>query len=192
MAHKLRRFDLNIKVGQSEEIHPSKFYKNEETGLITKNNFRNAISKSAIINKDIRPKDVIVTTSQAIDGHQVIKYLGIIFEEINLRADEVFDNDTDQDFSSELQNDPEIAPLIQKIHELEKQFSKKQNNSGALTTIYKGLTEKLQQNAIVKGGNAIIGVNYQLTHEDNKLRNKNKVYKLVSSGTVVVLEKIIT
>jgi hypothetical protein len=81
LAHKLRRFDIEILVGFSDEIHPPKHQESPETGLVSKNNlFQNQSHQFHFGHSKIDINQVILSSSSNLDGHQVLKYLGVATE----------------------------------------------------------------------------------------------------------------
>jgi hypothetical protein len=81
LAHKLRRFDIDILVGFSDEIHPPKHQESPETGLVSKNNlFQNQSHQFHFGHSKIDINQVILSSSSNLDGHQVLKYLGVATE----------------------------------------------------------------------------------------------------------------
>jgi hypothetical protein len=81
LAHKLRRFDIDILVGFSDEIHPPKHQESPETGLVSKNNlFQNQSHQFNFGHSKIDINQVILSSSSNLDGHQVLKYLGVATE----------------------------------------------------------------------------------------------------------------
>ncbi len=81
LAHKLRRFNIDILVGFSDEIHPPKHQESPETGLVSKNNlFQNQSHQFHFGHSKIDINQVILSSSSNLDGHQVLKYLGVATE----------------------------------------------------------------------------------------------------------------
>ena len=81
LAHKLRRFDIDIQVGFSDEIHPPKHQESPETGLVSKSNlFQNQSHQFHFGHSKIDINQVILSSSSNLDGHQVLKYLGVATE----------------------------------------------------------------------------------------------------------------
>ncbi len=81
IAHKLRRFDADILVGLSDDIHPPKHKEDAETGLVSKQNLYQNQSHSFDFS---RPKidlaSIIISTAPQLDQYQVLRYLGVASE----------------------------------------------------------------------------------------------------------------
>jgi uncharacterized protein YbjQ (UPF0145 family) len=81
LAHKLRRFDIDIQVGLSDEIHPPKHQEKSETGIVSKNNlYQNQSHQFQFENSKLELSQIILSTSSNLVGHQVIKYVGVASE----------------------------------------------------------------------------------------------------------------
>ncbi len=91
IALKLRRFDLELFVGLSEEIHPPKNYSNEDAiGKVTEENLEQNKKISLNIEKAPVPlNEIILTTLPTIEDKKIIKYLGIITEYTTVSHTEV-------------------------------------------------------------------------------------------------------
>lgn len=81
LAHKLRRFDIDIEVGLSDEIHPPKHQEKPETGIVSKHSlYQNQIHSFNFENPKLDISDIIVSASPTLEGHQVVRYLGVASE----------------------------------------------------------------------------------------------------------------
>lgn len=78
LSHKLRRFDIEIKMGPSDLVKEPKNYKaHEDRGLITKHNVH--MNKKENINFEKKlPNDFYLTTLNKPENKEVLKYLGIV------------------------------------------------------------------------------------------------------------------
>ena len=75
LAHKLRRFDLDLEVGLSDEVHPSKSGESNPRGLLKKDNLKQNRAESLKLSDiDTSIKDIIVTTSSQIPGYVAVSY----------------------------------------------------------------------------------------------------------------------
>ena len=78
IAHKLRRFDLDLEVGLSDEVHPSKSGMENPRGLLKKDSLKQNRSESLKLSEIDTPiKDIIVSTTAAIPGYFVESYIGV-------------------------------------------------------------------------------------------------------------------
>lgn len=81
LAHKLRRFDIDIQVGLSDEIHPPKHQETPETGLVSKHTlYQNQTHHFHFDDPKLELSHIIVAASSNLEGHQVIRYLGVASE----------------------------------------------------------------------------------------------------------------
>ena len=92
LAHKLRRFDIDILVGLSDEIHPPKHQETPETGIVSKSNlYQNQAHQFHFDNPRIDISQIIVAATQTLEGYQVVKYMGVASEHKMLDSNVVED-----------------------------------------------------------------------------------------------------
>lgn len=81
LAHKLRRFDIDILVGLSDEIHPPKNPENPELGLVSKHGlYQNQAHHFQFSDHHLDISQIIISATPTLDGYQVIKYIGVASE----------------------------------------------------------------------------------------------------------------
>lgn len=81
LAHKLRRFDIDIQIGLSDEIHPPKHQENPEVGMVSKHNlYQNQNHHFHFDDPKLELSQIIVAATPSLEGHQVIRYLGVASE----------------------------------------------------------------------------------------------------------------
>ena len=81
LAHKLRRFDIDIQVGLSDEIHPPKHQETPEVGLVSKHSlYQNQTHHFHFDDPKLEISQIIVAATPNLEGHQVIRYLGVASE----------------------------------------------------------------------------------------------------------------
>ena len=81
LCHKLRRFNISLLMGLSEEIHPAKSYTSEDVGLISKQNLYSNKSHSFNLKARIVKLDEIITSTTAtLQGMEIQQYLGVATE----------------------------------------------------------------------------------------------------------------
>lgn len=81
LAHKIRRFDIDILVGLSDEIHPSKHAQDPEIGLVSKLSLhQNQAHHFQFDESNLDISQIIVSATSTLDGYQVIKYVGVASE----------------------------------------------------------------------------------------------------------------
>ncbi len=81
LAHKLRRFDIDIQLGLSDEIHPPKHQETPETGIVSKFNlYQNQNHHFHFDDPKLDISQIIVAATQSLEGHQVLRYMGVASE----------------------------------------------------------------------------------------------------------------
>jgi hypothetical protein len=81
LAHKLRRFDIDIQVGLSDEIHPPKHQEAPETGLVSKYTlYQNQTHHFHFDDPKLEISQIIIAATPNLEGYQVIRYLGVASE----------------------------------------------------------------------------------------------------------------
>ena len=97
LAHKLRRFDIDIQVGLSDEIHPPKHQETPETGIVSKFNlFQNQTHHFQFDDPKLEISQIIVAATQGLEGHQVIRYMGVASEHKMLESHVVEDENSEE------------------------------------------------------------------------------------------------
>lgn len=137
LAHKLRRLDIELSIGLSDEIHPKKGVEKEFRGLIHKGRIdTNKIQSANLRREDLKRENIITSTLSILEGLTVERYLGIITATHKIGI-------SDLDSLSSIDS--------------------KENQNESYNTYYKILVDELKEKAIKLGGNAIIGINFSLT-----------------------------
>lgn len=81
LAHKLRRFDIDIQVGLSDEIHPPKHQEAPEVGMVSKLNlYQNQSHHFHFDDPKLDISHIIVAATPGLEGHQVVRYQGVASE----------------------------------------------------------------------------------------------------------------
>jgi uncharacterized protein YbjQ (UPF0145 family) len=96
LAHKLRRFDIDIQLGPSDEIHPPKHHEAPEVGLVAKSNLHQNLTHHFEFDRKLELSDIIVSATSTLEGHQVLRYLGVASEHKMLEGDVVEDETSDE------------------------------------------------------------------------------------------------
>ena len=92
LAHKLRRFDIDIQVGLSDEIHPPKHHEAPELGLTSKGSlYQNQSHHFKFDDTKLELSQIIVAATPSLEGYQVMRYLGVASEHKMMEADLVED-----------------------------------------------------------------------------------------------------
>ncbi len=97
LAHKLRRFDIDIQIGLSDEIHPPKHLENPEVGMVSKHNlYQNQNHHFHFDDPKLEISQIIVAATPSLEGYQVIRYLGVASEHKMLEGHLVEDESSDE------------------------------------------------------------------------------------------------
>lgn len=97
LAHKLRRFDIDIQVGLSDEIHPPKHQETPETGIVSKFNlYQNQTHHFHFDDPKLEISQIIVAATPSLEGYQVLRYMGVASEHKMLDSHVVEDADSNE------------------------------------------------------------------------------------------------
>lgn len=81
LSHKLRRFDVDIQVGLSDDIHPPKHGEKPETGLVSKHSlYQNQSHHFHFSDPKIEISQIIISSTSNLEGYQIVKYIGVATE----------------------------------------------------------------------------------------------------------------
>ena len=173
LTHKFRRFDLDIQMGLSDELHPSKSYESDSVGLISKARVNHNKNETIRIDKSkVDIEGIITSTTPTLENFKIVEYLGIISDFIIVNEDEL-----SSDESSSVEHERQAKGHVDQdrddeINDVDLKISQ--------SAIYSDLSEKLKPLCIKKNGNAIVGINYQITPLSD-----GSTYKISCSGSVV-------
>jgi uncharacterized protein YbjQ (UPF0145 family) len=79
LVHKFRQYDLEIEMGLSEEIHPSKT--REKKGLVSRRNLYQNKSENVDLNIPAElPKEIPISTTPTLENFIINRYIGIVSE----------------------------------------------------------------------------------------------------------------
>ena len=79
LAHRLRRFDLDIQLGLSEEIYPAKSYENKNRGLVSKSTFKQGLEESCDLTSKVTSlEDIILATTPTLENYTIHSYLQVV------------------------------------------------------------------------------------------------------------------
>lgn len=81
VAHKLRRFDVDLQIGLSDEIHPPKHQEAPEIGIVSKHSlYQNQTHNFHFDDPKLELSQIIVAATPSLEGYQVIRYMGVASE----------------------------------------------------------------------------------------------------------------
>ena len=183
LAHKLRRFDCDLEVGLSDEVHQSRSGDANPRGLSKKESLRqNKIETYKKSEKEISIDDIIVSTTASIEGHRVEKYIGVHTSFTIVDEDELerlkFIQKTRRS-QSELYTYP-----IDENSEAESDMAFNQYQS-SFDLLFIDLCDQLKTAAAKEKANALLGLQYQLSSLPFEKNNQGKsCYQLTCSATL--------
>ena len=187
ICHKLRRFDINILMGLTEEINPPKSYESDDRGLTTKNNiYNNRKHNWNFDNKEIGIQDIIVSTTPTLNGYDITDYITVATEFILVDMENFTINKDEQDkiITNEIENTQDEKSNIDFFSANMNLLSTEEKLS--INDIYKSLIEKLKSQAIYKKANGVVGINFQvspiLVDDNNSIKSR---YQITCSGSIV-------
>lgn len=192
LCHKLRRFNLDVLMGLSDEIHPPKT--NEETpnrGLINKKGIKQNYTDNFKIDHDkLDLQKMIITTTNLIESHEIKRYIGLASEHLILASDS-FTPDSEKHQQEDKNLLSSTLRRIRKVKDLTKEMGLEvQEKKPTVKELYDQLTEKLKIQVLKMGGNALVGVQYQMQSLANSEYPMDTKYKLTCTGTVVWASRV--
>lgn len=181
LAHRMRRFDVELLVGLSEELHPSKTYDKTNVGLVTKKTLRkNRKDTLDLSDKPVSLESILMATTPALENYVVKKYISIatehrVVDESELEVLQHAKRETEekaerQEFNYFDKNEDELLADI----------------SLGLDEVYQELAAGLKSQCLKNSGNAVIGINFQLTPLVVRTGDQSSVkYKITATGNIV-------
>ncbi|OUR97219.1 hypothetical protein A9Q84_12905 [Halobacteriovorax marinus] len=172
LTHKFRRFQLDIQMGLSDELHPSKSYESDSVGLVSKSRMHQNKNETTRIEKSkVELESILLTTTPTLENFRIIEYLGIVTEFIVINEEELLEDDK---LNSIHEREAKGHPDSEIEIDLEAEVTL------GHSAIYQDLSEKLRPKCLKKNGNAVVGINYQITP-----LSSGEKYKISCSGSAV-------
>lgn len=160
LAHKFRRFDLEILVGLADEIHPSKNYDMDYKGLVRKENLRqNKAETLSLEDQVIEIDSILLATTPTLENYRIDRYLGLVSTHVLI---------DEKEFQKLQEADTGNIDPDELLAEIEEEIAAEEKSTTAhvevgLEEIYQNLAEALKAKAFKLRGNAVVGINYQIT-----------------------------
>jgi uncharacterized protein YbjQ (UPF0145 family) len=183
LAHKLRRFDCDIEVGLSDEVHPSRSGEHNPKGLVKRESLRQNVSETYKRDEDQSPlKEIIVATTAQLEGHIIKKYIGV-------QTSFAIVDEEELERLKFVQNQERNARALHDYHpdENEELSSERafQDYKNSFDFLFISLVEELKSKAQKEKANALLGLNYQLQLLPfEKTSNGKNCYQLTASATM--------
>jgi hypothetical protein len=184
LAHKMRRFDVELLVGLSEELHPSKTYDKTNVGLVTKKTLRkNRKDTLDLSDRPVSLESILMATTPALESYVVKKYISIATEHRVINESEL----------TVLQHTKDNSDSVERQSERQEfnYFDKNEDElladiSLGLDEVYQELAASLKSQCLKNGGNAVVGINFQLTPLVMRSDDQSNVkYKITATGNIV-------
>lgn len=189
LAHRFRRFDLDVMVGLSDEIHPTHSYDADARGLVSKENIRQNIHESVDLERaPVKIDNIILSTTPTLEGYDIREYLGVVSHHSILSAEEIEDftpnkNNSGDEIIDAIQKDIHMA--LDAAREGMEEDEVRPFGQG-LENIYQEMADSLRAYALKMGANAVVGINYQLTPVIRQNGPQSDVqYKVTCLGSAV-------
>ena len=158
LAHKFRRFNLEIRIGLSEQLHHSKSYEGNGKGLVTKDNIHQNINEEVLIKHKVTDvKDIILVTTTNLNNFDIHRYLEVITSHTLISHEQLEDIDENE-----------------------------VNYHTSINHIYQELASQLKSQAFKIGANAVTGINYSLTPLPIEKDSNKQLYKVTCFGNAVL------
>lgn len=205
LCHRLRRFDVEILMGLTEEVNPPKSYESNDRGLSSKRTIL-ANKKHHYHFKDTHQvQDVLVTTLQHLNDYKIIKYLGVVSENKTLSAKEIGRTSLEDEMIQQAPSDSQDNLYLNKIKRENQLATNSQNKfnyldfyasheeqstSPKLDQVYQDLSSKMIAKAKIAGANGIVGLKYEIGPlAKNTQNDEDFVYQILCTGNLVWIER---
>lgn len=204
LCHKLRKFDIEILMGLTEEISPPKSYQSNDRGLTSKATLLNNKKYHKQNIDDLTRSTILTSTLPTINGYIIKEHLGVIsqFKRVptsKLRSgnieDDILKNVNQEDKNKieklRLKRENLLAAKstyhsINEIYNSEERFG----NDSTLETIYEELVEMVKEKALTNEANGVLGINFSVTPvEVDQYLEAGPHYQVLCTGNMVWLEK---
>jgi uncharacterized protein YbjQ (UPF0145 family) len=163
IAHKIRRHCYQILFGLSDELRPSKHYEPSPLGQVGRDSIYQDKSFEEDLEKISQDGPIIITNSPILEDYKIMRYLGIATEHAVVDHSSII-SDSEEETEESLPS--------------------------GLKDLYDSLALKLKPLARAQKGNAIVGVNYQLTPLPPKpFGSESPQYSLTCTGNIVRVAK---
>ena len=199
LAHKLRRFDVQIRLGLSEQLHPTKSYTHDNKGLVSKYNLKQDRKEALELQKAVVDiEDIIVSSTNSLEGYEIIEYIKVVsahymiseyeLQKLHQNSKQRDPNEPKQEryaFQSQLAGE-NLEDISETDHENDDAFLA-QYNLG-LEDIYSELADDLRNQAFKHEANALIGLNYSIAPVmlAQSQTDKGEIhYKITCTGNAV-------
>ncbi len=182
LAHKMRRFDLELRIGLSDQLHPSKSYEREGRGLVTKDNLKqNKEEYMEIESYGLEIEDIKIVTSSQIEGYSVHRYLDVISSHSIVSESDLYRHTYQE--KQEGEDDVLLRNLLEQFPDYDEDSPVKDLG---LNDVYQNLIDELRNLAYKKEANAVLGINFNITPIPSPIDSPQMPrYKITCTGNAV-------
>ena len=100
LCHKLRRFDLDISMGLSQEMHSASSYESIDTGLVSKNTvYSNKKLYKSFNSDEILIEDIQITNMNSFENFTIIENLSVKSKSLFINNEELAPESFDENYS---------------------------------------------------------------------------------------------
>lgn len=179
LVHQLRELDIELKMGLSEFIHPSKTLGNEPQMVSKRSVYQNRSSQFEFKDAELSLDDINVTTLSHFKDFEVVKYISIITESKNIKLSDYIRSKDIDDIETDITRDIENVLNENKI-------ATNLGSSKNIKSLYLTMINQLKPQALKFRANAIIGINFKLVPSSVD----SDSYEIVCTGNAVWLNKL--
>lgn len=206
LCHELRRFDLEILMGLTEELTPPKSYESNDRGSTSKRTILANKKHNISLRNKPHYEEILTTTLPNFNDYNIAKHIGIASESkiINpesLHTSEDLESEMLEQVSTSSQEDLKLLRLKREninaadskfgfdVGEIYGQNLSKSKKIG-LEHIYAELITNIKTQAKSAGANAIIGINFSISPISlEQFMNEGPRYQILCTGNMVWIEK---
>lgn len=203
LCHKLRKFDIEILMGLTEEINPPKSYQSNDRGVTNKTTLKSN-RKHHFAGASLEVEQVLTSTLNQIDGHVIKEYLGIITESSQVHPESFNTPSLDEELNKNIEGKQELSRLEElrlkrenklasqsELHH-ESDFVKEVTHTSRynMDHLYQELINELKLKAKRSKANGIVGINFSITPVNlHQMLEVGPMYQVLCTGNMVWIEK---
>lgn len=199
LCHRLRKYDIEILMGLTEEISPPKNYDSNDRGQVSKN----SVYKNKRYDFNLKETDdnIIVSTMDSLEHYLIRDYLGVIsktqiidmsdFQNAQNIEDEILTT-AHSDLIKDRIEQENIFASKSKYYSDNKYLSSnpvKETQNKSLSHIYDKLSQELKNEAISKKANAVLGIKFSISPIIAQFSNERMKYQISAIGNLVWIVK---
>lgn len=203
LCHRLKKFDLDLMMGLTEEVSPPVHYESNDSGLSSKSSIYANQKSHHNFEKTDQEIEIITSTLSTLEDYDIARYIGVCTENKNLSSQDIFNSprlegELKENFPSYKNKKSEHDRVTSENQmALESEYSPEQFSAGPkehtqvnLEFIYNELVSNMKTTAKLNNANGIIGINFAMTPIlADDLYSTSPTYQILATGNMVWLEK---